>query len=403
MTLVAPQHQVRPEVLAVMEEVIRLRRDLHRHPELGFQEFRTSGIVADYLEALGLTVRKGVAKTGVVAVIEGAEPGPTLLLRADMDGLPVHEATGLEYASTIKGKMHACGHDGHTSILLGTAKVLCGMKSRLKGNVKLVFQPAEEGPGGAEPMIREGVMENPRVDAACGLHLWSDIPVGEVGVQAGPFMAASDTFDVIVRGRGGHAAAPHQTIDSVLVASHLVVGLQSVVSRSVDPLDSVVVTVTRLHGGEAYNVIPDEVTLGGTIRTFRPELRSEVRDRVKALVEGVAAGFGATAEFRYEEGYPPVINDAHMAALVKFCCQDLLGAEAHVPDSRSLGGEDMAYFLNAVPGCYFFLGARDEAKGCDFPHHHPRFNVSEDAFPLGVELFVRVVERFFDTAAAREV
>lgn len=385
------------------EEVIRLRRDLHRHPELGFEEVRTAGIVADYLGALGLEVRTGVARTGVVAVIEGSEPGPTLLLRADMDALPVHEATGVEYASTIKGKMHACGHDGHTAILLGAARVLSGMRDRIKGAVKLVFQPAEEGPGGAEPMIAEGVLEDPRVDAAVGLHLWSDFPVGRVGVQPGPFMAAADTFDVVVRGRGGHAAAPHQTVDSVLVASHLVVALQSVVSRTVDPLESVVVTVTRMHGGEAYNVIPDEVRLGGTIRSFLPELRTEVRDRVKALVEGVAAGFGASAEFHYSEGYPPVINDAAMAELVTSCCHDLLGVEAHVVDSRTLGGEDMAYFLNAVPGCYFFLGARDEEKGCDFPHHHPRFNVSEEAFPLGVELFVRVVERFFESPAARAV
>lgn len=400
MTLVAPKHQIRPEVLAVVEEVIRLRRDLHRHPELGFEEVRTAGIVADYLEALGLEVRAGVAKTGVVATIQGSQPGPTIMLRADMDALPVHEATGLEYASTIKGKMHACGHDGHTAILLGTARVLCGMRDRLKGNVKLVFQPAEEGPGGAEPMIREGVLENPKVSAACGLHLWTDFPVGEVGVQAGPFMACSDTFDIVVRGCGGHAAAPHQTVDSILVASHVVVALQSVVSRSVNPLDSVVVTVTRFHGGEAYNVIPDDVRLGGTIRTFSAELRKAVRERVKAIVEGVAAGFGATAEFHYEEGYPPVINDARMAALVTACCHDLLGVESQVADSRTLGGEDMAYFLNAVPGCYFFLGARDEEKGCDFPHHHPSFNVSEDAFPFGIELFVRVVERYLDSPSA---
>ncbi len=401
MTLAAPRQQVRPEILAVMGEVIALRRDLHRHPELGFEEVRTAGIVADYLEKLGLPVRTKVAKTGVVAMIEGAEPGPTLLLRADMDALPVHEQTGLEYASTHQGKMHACGHDGHTSILLGTAKILCGMRSRLKGRVKLVFQPAEEGPGGAEPMIREGVLESPSVDAAVGLHLWSDFPVGQVGVQAGPFMAAADTFEVLVRGRGGHAAAPHQTVDSVLVAAHIVVALQSIVSRTVDPLESVVVTVTRMHGGEAFNVIPHEVRLGGTIRTFKPELRQQVRDRVKGLVEGIAAGFDATAEFRFEEGYPPVINDAAMAELVKACCHDLLGVDAHVADSRTLGGEDMAYFLNAVPGCYFFLGARDEEQGCDFPHHHPRFNVSEEAFPLGIELFVRVVERFLDPGAAR--
>ncbi len=403
MTLVAPKHRVRPEVQAVMEDVIRLRRDLHRFPELGFQEHRTARVVADYLEELGLPMRKGVAKTGVVALVEGARPGPTLLLRADMDALPVHESTGLEYASTAPGKMHACGHDGHTAILLGAARVLAGMKDRLNGTVKLVFQPAEEGPGGAQPMIEEGVLENPRVDAAVGLHLWSDLPVGQVGVQSGPFMAASDTFDILIRGRGGHAAKPDQTVDPVVVAAHLVVALQTVVSRTVDPLESAVVTVTRMHGGEAYNVIPDQVELGGTIRTFRPEIRQLVRDRVKGLVEGVAAGFGAEAEFRFEEGYPPVINNPAMTELVAGCCRSLLGLEGELPDSRTLGGEDMAYFLNAVPGCYFFLGARNDETACNYPHHHPRFNICEEAFPLGVELFVRVVESFFDSPPTREV
>jgi amidohydrolase len=384
--------RLRPEVQEIAAEVVELRRDLHRHPELGFQEVRTAALVADYLRGLGLPVRTGVARTGVVALVEGAQPGPTLLLRADMDALPVHEETGLPFASQEPGKMHACGHDGHTAILLGTARLLADLRPRLKGCVKLVFQPAEEGPGGALPMIEEGVLEDPRVDAAVGLHLWADLPLGRVGLRPGPMMAASDTFDIRIGGRGGHAARPDQALDPIVAAAHLVTALQSLVSRSVDPFESVVVSVTRIHGGEADNVIPTEVRLGGTVRTFREDLRADVRARMERMCRELPAAFGARGEFVFHEGYPAVVNHPQVTRLVEACCREVLAVDGAVEDHRTTGGEDMAYFLQRVPGCYFFLGARP-ATG-HFPHHHPRFDLAEEALPLGVEILVRICQRF---------
>lgn len=389
---------VRPEVQAITPQVVRLRRVLHQHPEPGFQEFRTAGIVAEHLEGLGLTVKRGVAQTGVVAVVEGAHPGPTLLLRADMDCLPVQEETGLAYASERPGFMHACGHDGHTAILLGVASVLVGLRERLHGRVKLVFQPAEEGPGGAEPMIAEGVLEDPKVDAAVGLHLWSHLPVGTVGVRPGPMMAAADAFSIRVRGQGGHAAAPHEAVDPVIVAAQLILAIQTIVSRSMDPEESAVVSVCRMRAGQATNVIPEEVELAGTARSFTPEVRALLRNRLEDLCRHLPAAFGGSARLDYQPGYPPLVNDPAVTELVTRACREVLPAEC-VGESHTMGGEDFAFFLQRVPGCYFFLGARNPEKSCDFPHHHPRFDVDEDAMPLGVEILVRVAERFLGPPA----
>jgi len=383
---------LRTDVLAEIPEMVRLRRDLHQHPELGFQEVRTAGIVADALEAMGLKVRRNVARTGVVAVIDGGLPGPTLLMRADMDALPIHEENTHDFISKHAGKMHACGHDGHTSILLTAARILVRRKATLKGRIKLVFQPAEEGPGGAEPMIAEGVLEDPKVDAAVGLHLWSHLPVGTVGVSPGPFMAAADSFTIKIRGCGGHAAAPQQCVDPVVTAAHLILALQTISSRNVDPFKPVAVSITRVRGGEANNVIPAEVELGGTMRTFEEELRTQVRTRIVDLVDGVCKSFGAEGEFVFDEGYPPLVNDPGMTQLVRGVCEQMNLTLRD--DQRTLGGEDMAYFLREVPGCYFFLGAGNSNTGCDFAHHHPRFDVDEEAFGLGVELFLRIVEAY---------
>ncbi len=383
---------LRPDVIAEIPEMVRLRRDLHQHPELGFQEVRTSGIVADALEQMGLKVRRNVARTGVVAVIEGGHPGPTLLMRADMDALPVHEECAHEYVSHFPGKMHACGHDGHTSILLTAARLLYKRRDTLKGRIKLVFQPAEEGPGGAEPMIAEGVLGDPKVDAAVGLHLWSYLPVGTVGVSPGPFMAAADAFTIKIRGCGGHAAAPHQCVDPVVTAAHLILALQTIVSRNVNPFKPAAVSITRVRGGEANNVIPAEVELGGTMRTFEEELRTLVRGRIHEMVEGVCKSFGAEGEFIFDEGYPPLVNDPGMTALVREVCEKMNLTVRD--DQHTLGGEDMAYFLRDVPGCYFFLGAGNPENGCDFAHHHPRFNVDEEALGLGVEVFLRIAEAY---------
>lgn len=387
--------QIRADVLSQEDFLVNTRRDLHRNPELGFEEVRTGALVAENLRKWGVQVQTGVAKTGVVGVIEGAFEGPTVLLRADMDALPIHEETQLEFASQTDGKMHACGHDGHTAILLTAAKVLAERRDRLKGRVKLVFQPAEEGPGGAKPMIDEGVLRDPKVDAAFGLHLWSPLPVGKMSVCSGPVMAAADRFSVKILGKGGHAAAPHETIDPILVAAHVITALHSVVSRNVNPFDSAVVSVTRINAGTADNIIPPEVDLGGTIRTFYDDLRTRVRFRVQELVERICDGFGAHGRFHFEEGYPPLVNDPELSALVADVGRSTLGLEeGPMPDQRTMGGEDMAYYLREVPGCFFFLGAGNAEAGCSYAHHHPRFNVDERALPLGVEMFLRVVERY---------
>lgn len=380
---------VRPEVEALLPSILELRRDLHQHPELGFEEQRTSGRVTDKLRALGLEPLTGIAGTGVAAVIEGEHPGPTLLLRADMDALPVQEETGLPFASQVPGKMHACGHDMHTAILLGAAELLQAARSRLHGRVKLVFQPAEEGPGGALPMIQEGVLQQPQVDFALGLHLWSQEPLGYVGVQAGPMMASADTFRVIVQGRGGHAACPHLCADPIVAAAAMIGSLQTLVSRSTDPFDTAVVSVTRMQAGSADNIIPELAEFGGTIRAFREPVRNALAARLQELVEGQARALGVEARVEYRRGYPPLVNHESMCRWVHSAAA---GMGLTTSPFSTMGGEDMAYFLQQVPGAFFFLGAAPEDPALRFPHHHPRFQLHEGVVPIAVEMFLRCAE-----------
>jgi amidohydrolase len=380
---------IRPEIQAVLEEVLELRRDFHRHPELGFQEVRTSGKVAEYLEKLGLEPRRAIAETGVCAVVEGASPGPTLMLRADMDALPVHEETGLEFASLVPGKMHACGHDMHTAILLGTARVLQGMRERLKGRVKLIFQPAEEGPGGALPMIEQGVLENPKVDYALGLHLWAELPLGHVGIQCGPVMAAADTFRVRIHGRGGHAAYPQATADPIVAAAALITAMQTVVSRRTDPFDTAVISVTQIQGGSADNIIPEAVEFSGTIRSFQQRVRDHLVAQLQDMVPALCQAYGVQGEFVFQPGYPALVNHEVPCSWVQDACRKL---GLPLADQATMGGEDMAYYLERVPGAFFFLGAA-YPEG-QFPHHHPKFELDERAVPIGMELFLRCVEGY---------
>ena len=384
------------EAQALSEQLVTWRRDFHRHPELGFQEVRTAGIVADHLAALGLEVSTGIGKTGVVAIVEGeavAPDAPTVMLRFDMDALPINEQTGLPFSSQPPNVMHACGHDGHTAIGMGVANLLVKHRQQLPGRVKLVFQPAEEGPGGADPMIKEGVLLDPKVDMALGLHLWSPLPVGKVALSAGPVMAAADTFSIKIMGKGGHAAAPESCIDTVLIAAQMITNLHTLTGRYVDPFEPSVLSVTRIHAGSADNVIPGEAEIGGTVRTVHPATREHLRVRMHEMVHGIAKGYGAHVQFEYREGYPPLINDDKVTQMVRKVCTSVLN---HAPDlvvpQRTMGGEDMAYFLREVPGCYFFLGSGNDATGCSFAHHHPRFNVDEDALLLGVEMFLRLVD-----------
>jgi amidohydrolase len=377
-----------------LDLLIQTRRDLHRHPELGFQEHRTAGIVAERLRAAGYEVRTGVAETGVVGTLRGgAGDGPVLLLRADMDALPIAEECTHDFTSTRAGVMHACGHDAHVAIGLAVAERLARTRGEWGGTVRYVFQPAEEGGGGALRMVEEGVLEG--VDAALGLHVWLGMPSGIVGVVPGPFMASAGTFEITIRGRGGHGALPHETIDAVMVGSQVVVALQSIVARNVSPLDSAVVSVGTFQAGTAQNVIADSARLTGTVRAFDVDACADLPRRIERVVAGVCSALGAEYDFSYEQDTPPTINDPALAEAVRVAAVEALGADRvrTDPDVRTMASEDFGEFLLRVPGCYFFVGARNEERGAIHPHHSPRFDLCEDALPASVEVLERAARR----------
>ena len=379
------------EAQALFETTRALRRDFHRHPELGFNEFRTAGIVTRELNDLGLEVSTGIGKTGVVALLEGARPGPVVLARFDMDALPILEETAAEYASQNPGVMHACGHDGHTAIGLTVARILEAHREELGGTVKFVFQPAEEGLGGAEAMLADGVLENPRPDYSLALHLWNDQPLGWLGVTPGPAMAASDRFQVTLTGRGGHGASPHLAIDPVLAGAQVVTALQSIVARNIDPLKSAVVTVTSLAGGEAFNVIPSTVSIRGTIRSFEPQVRSLVMERFHQVVDGVAQAMGCQAQIETWRITPAVVNDLQVTKRVQSVAERLLPECDLDKVERTMGSEDMAYLMDDIQGCYFFIGSADAARGLNAPHHNPMFDFDEAALPRAAAMMAAAV------------
>jgi amidohydrolase len=363
------------------ESLVAWRRDFHRHPELAFEERRTSSVVRKFLEAEGIEVRS-CGRTGLRGVLRGTRPGRTVALRADMDALPVEELSDHDYRSENPGVMHACGHDGHMAILMGTARLLAARRDEMPGNVVLLFQPSEENPpGGARLMIEEGALEG--VDAVFGLHLWQPMPTGVVGLRAGAAMAQADEFQVVVRGRGGHASQPERTVDPLLVASHVVVAAQTIVSRFASPLEPVVVSFTTIHGGRIHNIIPDEVSMSGTVRTFDPETQRAVKRRLGEVCEETCRLFGATADFTYNDGYPPVINDAASVELVRRVAAGELGEDAVQAVPPIMGGEDFAYYLQHVPGAFALLGMGD---GRPHPHHSARFDIDERALSVGVRL-----------------
>jgi amidohydrolase len=369
------------------ELLVHTRRDLHRHPEIGFQEFRTAGIVAERLRAAGYAVQTGIAETGVVGTLHGgAGDGPTLLLRADMDALPVAEETTHDFPSTVQGQMHACGHDAHVAIGLAVAERLARSRGEWAGTVKYMFQPAEEGLGGALGMIEAGVLEG--VDAAMGLHVWLGLESGVVGVVPGPQMAGAGEFSLTIRGRGGHGALPHETIDAVHAASQVVVALQSVVSRTVSPLEPAVVTVASLHAGSAHNVIAETAVLRGTWRAFDPALLDSMVGRVERVVAGVCAAMGTTYELEHRREAQPTVNDPRIAEIVRREAVRIVGEDRvrTDPDVRTMAAEDFGDVLGQVPGCYFFVGGRSEAKGMTHPHHSPRFDLCEDCMPVAVDV-----------------
>jgi amidohydrolase len=389
MTAPASADRIRPAVRALAPALVAVRRDLHQHAELSTEEHRTQAVILDRLKALALDDVRAVAGTGATALIRGARPGPNLLWRADIDALPIVEETGLPFASTTKA-MHACAHDGHVAIALGIAEALAARREALAGTVRFAFQPAEEHVGGAKRMVDEGVMDDPRVDHAYGLHIWAGNRLGEVLVTPGAIMAAATHFRIIIRGRGGHAASPHQAVDPIVTAAHAVVALQTIVSRSVDPHQTTLLTIGRIHGGERGNIIPDEVMMSGTIRTFDDAVLARVLKRAEEILRGVTAAFGA--DYRFDTStLPAVVNDPEQAALVAGVAAGLVGPE-NVGETRVMGADDVAYFLQRAPGVFFLLGAAPAGREHVAPHHSPRFDFDEACLPLGVELALRIVE-----------
>ena len=386
--------QLREVIDEILPGVVADRRDFHEHPELAHQEVRTAGVVADRLRAIGLDdIRTGIASTGVTGLIRGtAGPGgKTVLLRADMDALPIHELNEVEYRSRTDGVMHACGHDAHTAMLLAVTRLLMERRGEFAGTVKVLFQPAEEvPPGGAKPMIEAGVLEEPHVDAAFGLHIAQGDPVGTLSVRPGPAMAAADRFRIVVHGKGGHGAHPHDTIDPVLVGAQIVTALQSLVAREIDPIESGVVTVAAFLAGEAFNVIPETAELRGTVRTFTPANRDLLQERVGALVTGIAAAMRAEATVEYARGYPATVNDPELTELVRRACEATVGPDKVLTGAPMMGAEDFSYFLEAVPGSFFFVGSKNPERGLVWGHHHPRFDLDEAAMAVGIEAMTRV-------------
>jgi amidohydrolase len=377
---------IKAQLKPYRDRVIAARRDLHRIPELAYTEKKTSAYVAEYLKREGLAVTAGIARTGVVGLLKTGRPGPCLLIRADMDALPITEETGLPFASRHSGVMHACGHDGHTAMGLATASFMNQIKDRISGTIKFVFQPAEEGPGGAKPMIDAGVMDEPHVDYALGCHIWPTIPEGTIGIRAGELMAAMFSFDITIKGRGGHGAMPHLCVDALDVGCQVVAALQRIVSRKMDPLRPTVVTVGRFRAGTAFNVIPETAHLSGTARTFDTATWRRWPDIIETVVKGVCDSMGAGYEAAFEQGYPPTINDAGMAERITRVAGDVVGVDRVVVPDPTLGGEDMSFFLEKAAGCYFCLGAGNDAYA---GIHNPRFDFNEDILITGVETYCR--------------
>jgi len=375
-----------------LSESVALRRDFHMRPEIGLEEKRTQQVVREKLKSLGIRHR-AVAGTGVLGLVRGKEKGKTLMLRADMDALPVTEENEVPYASKSDGLMHACGHDGHMAILLSAAAEIA-MAGVPRGNVKLCFQPGEEGFRGAEKVIADGALERPEVDSCFGLHVWRDVPVGKVAIIEGPCMAATDLFTITVTGKGGHAAMPHLSVDPVVIAAHVVTALQTIVARQVDPLDTAVVTVGSIDAGTAFNVIPGKAVLRGTCRTFKAATRRLVHRRLRQIAVGTARALGGRAEVDYVEFLPATVNDRKMTALAREAAVAVVGKRNVVESAPSMGGEDMSLFLEKVPGCFAFVGLRNDKRGIDYPHHHPRFDMDEECLAVGVDLMLEVTRRY---------
>ncbi len=375
------------------EQLVAWRRDFHQHPELAFTEHRSANIIAETLGEMGLSVQTAIAETGVVGTLKGGRPGPTLLIRFDMDALPIVEETGAAYASRQEGVMHACGHDGHMAIGLGVAQILSSKSQELPGTIVFIFQPAEEGQGGAERMIAEGILDDLGASRSLGMHIWNEKPLHWLGITPGPVMAGSERFEIVIRGCGGHGASPHLARDPILAASQLITACQSIISRSLDPLESGVVSFTVVQAGETWNVIPSSVRLEGTIRTFSEASRMTVIERMKEISSGICSAAGCQAELEFERITPPLVNDAETAVLAAEVAQQLFPDFEIDGEHRVMGSEDMAFFMQEVPGCYLFIGSSNSARNLDAPHHNSLFDFDEKVLPIAAGLVAAVAWR----------
>lgn len=382
----------------IFPKLVKLRREFHQYPELAFNEFQTSQRVVKELKKLGLQVKKNIAKTGVVGILNVKKTGKTVALRADMDALPIQEQTNFAYKSKNKGVMHACGHDVHMSCVIGAAIILSELKDELNGNVKFIFQPSEESPpGGAKPMVQEGVLKNPKVSGIFGLHCDSAIPLGRIGIKEGPFMAQADSFDITITGVGGHGARPHDGIDAVVVAAQVIQALQTIVSRKIDPVQPVVVSVGKITGGTKRNIICDKVILEGTIRSLSREVAKRIPRLLKDMVSGITKGADASFELIYSPGYPVLINDPQATNFARSTITKMFGRQAIFEIKKPLmGAEDFAYYLEKVPGSFLRLGIRNPKKGAIYPWHHSKFTVDEDAIKIGSSVLAGVAFDFLN-------
>lgn len=380
--------KINPQVKKFKNKIIKIRRDIHKHPELSFQEFRTAKLVSDSLKKFGLEVDENIGKTGVVGILKGARPGKTIAFRADMDALPIQETSDLSYKSVNDGVMHACGHDAHTAMLLVAAEILSKNIEQISGKIKFIFQPAEEGFGGAKFMIDDGALEG--VEEIYGLHVWNYQESGTIGLKSGPVMAAADKFEIIINGIGGHGAAPQGTVDCVVVSSYLIQSLQTIVSRNTNPIDSTAITIGQINGGYNFNIIADKVILKGTARSYTEENRLMIKKRLQEIINGTESMFNAKIELIYEDGYPPVINDIATTKKLSRIANKIVGNKLISP-YLSMGGEDFSYFAQKVPGCFFFLGTMPNGKDkMSTPHHCSHFDIDENSMVIGTSVFVEL-------------